>query len=621
PDECMVFMQRAVSSVLGLHWICYVTLGVLMALVSFFMDLAVSKLTRAHTWLYEGLHGHVLLQYLCWTLYPSFLCAVACGFSFNICPSSAGSGIPEVRCILSGAELPDYLTVSNLFAKVVGLTCVLASGTTVFLGKVGPFVHLSTMMGAYLQRIPVINANKAKSPVGMLVVAAAVGVASCFSAPVSGVLFSVEVMGSHYAVRDYLPCFLAAACGALTSHLLTIFSREKGEQTVQALFKTICLASRTHSTLITVCHSLFHSLSVCIYLFSHQWALRFTRTNKLLIRILANQKVLYSGIVVFFLASVTFPLSAGNFMAAKLSMKQLLFTLLDQKQWQAVSQNASAPEDNPEALWQMWCPPGTSVFLTLGLFLLLKLWLLVLSCTLPVPAGYFMPAFIYGAAIGRFLGELLAYILPHGMSRHLNPGGYTLAGAAAFSGAVTHTLSPALLALELTGQRTHAVPVLLATLIANMLTRARNRPSFYDNIAIVKKLPHPPSLIRTCPRLSTVLLGQVLRPLDAVVAREEGLMGVQQLLESTSETVFAVVDSHGEINCFRWLNICFLQSTNPQVEDVGIIKTVKIHLSAETPLKQAYAIMGVLRETHLFVTDKGRLSGIITWTESMAPVK
>uniref|UniRef100_A0AAY4BC86 Chloride channel protein n=1 Tax=Denticeps clupeoides TaxID=299321 RepID=A0AAY4BC86_9TELE len=565
--ECMVFMQRAVSSVLGLHWICYVTLGVLMALVSFFMDLAVSKLTRAHTWLYEGLHGHVLLQYLCWTPVSFLPLCCGCGFSFNICPSSAGSGIPEVRCILSGAELPDYLTVSNLFAKVVGLTCVLASGTTVFLGKVGPFVHLSTMMGAYLQRIPVINANKAKSPVGMLVVAAAVGVASCFSAPVSGVLFSVEVMGSHYAVRDYLPCFLAAACGALTSHLLTIFSREKGEQTVQALFKTICLASRTHSTLIT-------------------WALRFTRTNKLLIRILANQKVLYSGIVVFFLASVTFPLSAGNFMAAKLSMKQLLFTLLDQKQWQAVSQNASAPEDNPEALWQMWCPPGTSVFLTLGLFLLLKLWLLVLSCTLPVPAGYFMPAFIYGAAIGRFLGELLAYILPHGMSRHLNPGGYTLAGAAAFSGAVTHTLSPALLALELTGQRTHAVPVLLATLIANMLTRARNRPSFYDNIAIVKKLPHPPSLIRTCPRLSTVQLGQVLRPLDAVVAREEGLMGVQQLLESTSETVFAVVDSHGEINC-----------------------------------EIAYAIMGVLRETHLFVTDKGRLSGIITWTESMAPVK
>ncbi|XP_028849239.1 chloride channel protein ClC-Kb-like [Denticeps clupeoides] len=566
-----------------------------MALVSFFMDLAVSKLTRGK--MPNNIMEHSTHSICAGPLYPSFLCAVAV----------------------------DSHSTSAQALQVVGLTCVLASGTTVFLGKVGPFVHLSTMMGAYLQRIPVINANKAKSPVGMLVVAAAVGVASCFSAPVSGVLFSVEVMGSHYAVRDYLPCFLAAACGALTSHLLTIFSREK--ETVQALFKTSYSAEFPFQPAEILAFALLGLLCgavSCIYLFSHQWALRFTRTNKLLIRILANQKVLYSGIVVFFLASVTFPLSAGNFMAAKLSMKQLLFTLLDQKQWQAVSQNASAPEDNPEALWQMWCPPGTSVFLTLGLFLLLKLWLLVLSCTLPVPAGYFMPAFIYGAAIGRFLGELLAYILPHGMSRHLNPGGYTLAGAAAFSGAVTHTLSPALLALELTGQRTHAVPVLLATLIANMLTRARNRPSFYDNIAIVKKLPHPPSLIRTCPRLSTVQLGQVLRPLDAVVAREEGLMGVQQLLESTSETVFAVVDSHDSRTLLgsvtrsdleKFLQYHSNRSTNPQVEDVGIIKTVKIHLSAETPLKQAYAIMGVLRETHLFVTDKGRLSGIITWTE------
>lgn len=108
----------------------------------------------------------------------------------------------------------------------------------------------------------------------MLVVASAVGVASCFGAPVSGeltsqwsvisfstkkhkvvnishqsvslsldlslnvylcftiigVLFSIEVMGTHYSVRDYCPCFFAAACGAITFRLLSVCSRDQGER-------------------------------------------------------------------------------------------------------------------------------------------------------------------------------------------------------------------------------------------------------------------------------------------------------------------------------------------------------------------------------------------------------
>lgn len=47
-----------------------------------------------------------------------------------------GSGIPELKTILTGVVLEDYLAIQNFGAKVVGLTCTLASGSTVFLGKV-----------------------------------------------------------------------------------------------------------------------------------------------------------------------------------------------------------------------------------------------------------------------------------------------------------------------------------------------------------------------------------------------------------------------------------------------------------------------------------------------------
>jgi H+/Cl- antiporter ClcA len=44
------------------------------------------------------------------------------------CLSVAGSGIPEMKTILRGVTLKEYLTFRTLVAKVVGLTATLGSG-------------------------------------------------------------------------------------------------------------------------------------------------------------------------------------------------------------------------------------------------------------------------------------------------------------------------------------------------------------------------------------------------------------------------------------------------------------------------------------------------------------
>lgn len=44
----------------------------------------------------------------------------------NFC--SAGSGIPEVKTIMRGVPLNEYLTFRTLLAKVVGLSTALGSG-------------------------------------------------------------------------------------------------------------------------------------------------------------------------------------------------------------------------------------------------------------------------------------------------------------------------------------------------------------------------------------------------------------------------------------------------------------------------------------------------------------
>jgi len=40
----------------------------------------------------------------------------------------SGSGIPEVKTIMRGSHLKEYLTIRTLIAKVVGLTASLGSG-------------------------------------------------------------------------------------------------------------------------------------------------------------------------------------------------------------------------------------------------------------------------------------------------------------------------------------------------------------------------------------------------------------------------------------------------------------------------------------------------------------
>lgn len=50
----------------------------------------------------------------------------------------------------------------------------------------------------------------------------------CPSFAAVGVLFSVEVMSSHFALKHYLPCFFSAACGALTFRLLAVWSGDGG---------------------------------------------------------------------------------------------------------------------------------------------------------------------------------------------------------------------------------------------------------------------------------------------------------------------------------------------------------------------------------------------------------
>ncbi|KAM9243118.1 chloride channel protein ClC-Kb isoform 3-T3 [Dugong dugon] len=580
-------------------WHLLMTLGVLMALISYAMDFAIGRVVR-------------------------------------------GSGIPELKTILTGVVLEDYLDIKNFGAKVVGLTCTLASGSTLFLGKVGPFVHLSVMIAAYLSRVrnkAIRESENNSKQKEMLVAAAAVGVATVFAAPFSGVLFSIEVLSSHYSVWDYWRCFFAATCGAFMFRLLPVFNSE--QDTITSLFKTsfrVDVPFDLPEIFFFVVLGAICGIVSCVYLFCQRTFLGFIRTNWFLSKLLATSKPMYSTLATLILASITYPPGVGRFLASRLSMKEHLDSLFDNNSWALITRNSSPPwppEPDSQNLWFEWYHPRFTIFGTLAFFLVMKFWMLILATTIPMPAGYFMPIFILGAAIGRLLGEALSLAFPEGITAGgvtypIIPGGYALAGAAAFSGAVTHTISTAILAFELTGQILHALPVLMAVLAANAIAQSC-QASLYDGTIIVKKLPYLPWIRGRNISSHGVIVEHFMNCTITTLAKDTPLEEVVKVVTSTDVAEYPLVESTESqilVGVVRRAQLMqALQTESPSwapghqqcLQDVLAggcpMEPMTLQLSPETSLHQAHKFFELMNLQSLFVTSRGRAVGFVSWVE------
>ncbi|VDO47247.1 unnamed protein product [Haemonchus placei] len=409
-----------------------------------------------------------------------------------------------MKTVIRGVILKDYLTFKTLASKTFGVALALGSGIPIRFAS-----HFDPAFKNETRRAECLAA------------ACAVGVACTFSAPVGGVLFSIEVTTMYFSVRSYWRGFFAACCGAVTIRLLRGFVVQT-EVTVNAFFQT----SFAPDAFVVKEIPLFVVLGVicgalgALYISFYRTVVLFLRNNERAKALFQRQcfqldrlpNIRTSCIQHHFFSawSRTIFFRKGEY--EKEGNPELKFGM----NLKDFFTNCTFSEDPPSFLacnrenFDHWMDNRESVIALLVIFIIVHFVFSIVCMTLPVPSGVFMPIFVLGAAIGRLMGEIVAIALPSGVIEGLNiyPGVYAVVGAASFSASVTHTVSVSVMIFEITGQLHYILPVMLeeninrlnnnvhiqiSVLLSNAVC-AYMQPSFFDTIIKIKHLPFLPDI-------------------------------------------------------------------------------------------------------------------------------
>ncbi|CAF0925786.1 unnamed protein product [Adineta ricciae] len=430
----------------------------------------------------NGTTTEYIVDYIAYVFFGLIFATLCAILVKTFAPYACGSGVPEVKTILSGFIIRGYLGVWTLLIKSLGM--VLGTSANLLLGKEGPFVHSSCCCGNIFARLfPKYGQNEAKKR-EILSAAAAAGVSVAFGAPIGGVLFSLEEVSYYFPLKTLWRSFFCAMIASLIVKILSPFENQHlglfyvGNRYRWFYFEMVPFF------LLGVLGGLFGAL--------------FIKLNLAWCRIRKKTRLgRYPVLEVILVALVTLLVSYPN-PFTRMSMSDLIRRLISSCETEDESllcnyqrNTTSAYEKNESA------KPLYGVWLSVGLLcsaLVTQTSLFILTFGIKVPCGLFIPSMTLGAITGRIVGilfETLVYYQPNFFlfaaecstagEQCVVPGFYAVIGACAFLGGVTRmTVSLVVIMVELTGGLSYSVPLMCAALVSKFVGDALVGQGIYD---------------------------------------------------------------------------------------------------------------------------------------------
>ena len=391
---------------------------------------------------------------------------------------AAGSGVAEVKVILSGFVVHGYLGVRTLVVKTLALVLSVSSGLS--LGKEGPYVHIATCVGNIACRLfSKYNQNDGKRR-EVLSASAASGVGVAFGAPIGGVLFSLEEVSYYFPPKTLFRTFFCCIVAALSLKFLNPYGTGK-----IVIFQVRYTTDwRTFEIIIFIFLGILGGALGALFIkASGVWARTFRR-----IPIIKRMPLLE----VFLVALITGLISFWN-RYTRIAVTELLFEIA-----------APCGNENPTEL----CPKDRSEVLSIARYLfiafIIKSFLTTITFGIKVPAGIYVPSMVVGGLIGRTIGHLVQYFAMsfpdsilfsscsagEGPESCVVPGVYALVAAGATMCGVTRlSVTLAVILFELTGSLDHVLPFSLSVLVAKWTADAIEPSSIYDLLTDMNSYP------------------------------------------------------------------------------------------------------------------------------------
>ncbi|KAH8727602.1 chloride channel-like protein 3 [Phaeosphaeriaceae sp. PMI808] len=461
------------------------------------------------------------------------------GLGGKVMYMASGSGIPEIKTILSGFNIPSFLSFHVLAVKAFG--AIFAVSTGMCLGKEGPFVHITTCIGYLVGMLFPKYRDNGRKMRELLSAACSSGLSVAFGAPIGGVLFSYEEISTYFPRKVLWKAFLCSLVAAMVlkelnptgTGKLVLFETNYG--TGYKAVHYIVFA------LLGVAGGIFGGLFCKLNFLWSKWFRAFG--------LIKRNPVLEVGIVVLATALIQFPNPLTQ-EAGDVVIKNLLVDCansLSKDSW--VCQNEANPATN-------WIYIGYLLYGTLT-----KLLLTIITFGIKVPSGVIIPALDAGALFGRLIGQLIPSI---------SPGIFAMVGSAAFLAGVSRmTISLAVIMFELTGQLDYVVPHMLAILIAKWTADHISSEGVYD--------------------LAQTVLGHPFLDPDVALSIVRKKKMYTQVLVPPQRTMdeITVVVPRGDIVPYTILRDKLLQLKARGLMDAGLV-LVKTHPPSNVHMLQGY---------------------------------
>ncbi|KAL2064176.1 hypothetical protein VTL71DRAFT_4670 [Oculimacula yallundae] len=394
--------------------------------------------------------------------------------------SAAGSGVAEVRVILSGFVLHGFLGVKTLIIKTLALVLSVASGLS--LGKEGPFVHIATCVGNIACRLFSKYDNNDGKRREVLSAAAAAGVAVAFGAPIGGVLFCLEEVAYFFPAKTLFRTFFCCITATLTLKFLNPYGTNK-----VVMFEVRYLTDWEFfeiAAFITV-GALGGATGAIFIKASRSWAKSFRK-----IPIIKKWPVAE----VMLVALITGMVSYWN-PYTKIPVAKLLFNLASPCDINKPDDMGLCPTDMDEIF---------PVVGTLAVAFLIKGILTIITFGIKVPAGIYVPSMVVGGLGGRLIGHLIQWVVLRfptspifgNCAAHvtgqscITPGVYALIAAGSTMCGVTRlSVTLVVILFELTGSLDYVLPFSLAILVAKWTADFMEPLSIYDLLTNLNSYP------------------------------------------------------------------------------------------------------------------------------------